>query len=721
MSNLTRKGWLRHEGTVLRNQRREHKQVEVGLPGEARLIRTLLAAGIVAWEWNPAEDALRVPAGFTEIFGRPPASVPTINAALAIIHADDRAAVAAALARALRSKDGTEHEVEFRVGWPDGTIRWRHAQASVERRASGIRLFGISHDITKRKQAEAEQQKSEDRLARAIAASRISIWEWDVSSDALQVSVNFDELFGRAPGSLQTMAGVLEAVHPEDRKIIKTAIEQALRTDHEHRAEFRAIWLDGTLRWLAAKGSAERSASGEPLRLVGIIHDVTQRKEFEEQIRHLAYYDSLTGLANRVLFGRHLELALETVDEQNGIALHWVDLDQFKAINDTLGHVMGDVLLREAADRLRGCISESDVVARLAGDEFAVIQTGLGTLSHATLLAQRILHALSKPYEIEGRQVRISASIGIAHVAGGGIRSEEVVKRADLALHRAKMDGRGAFRCFDPAMDEAARLNQELKVNLRIALPRDELELHFQPLIALHSGEITCCEALLRWRHPTRGLISPADFIAISEESGMIEPIGEWTLRTACREAVRWPCPIRVAVNLSPVQFRNPGLLQIVTVALEESGLAAKQLELEITESVLLKDDEANLATLRQLRALGVRIALDDFGTGFSSLGYLLRFGFDKIKIDRSFIVGLPDRDDTKAIVRAIIGMGRNLGISIAAEGVETAEQLEALRHQGCDEAQGYLISRPIPAAEVAAFIGSRRRRAATGSAHPSA
>jgi diguanylate cyclase (GGDEF)-like protein len=418
----------------------------------------------------------------------------------------------------------------------------------------------------------------------------------------------------------------------------------------------------------------------------------------------MAYHDPLTDLANRRLFHQELEQALAGLRPGELLALHCIDLDQFKGVNDTLGHAAGDALLRQAAQRLRLCLPQGGLVARLGGDEFAIIQTGLHGREEAAAFARMIGEVLDRDYQIDDRQAVVGVSIGIC-LASHEDSVPEVVRNADIALYRAKAEGRSTFRFFEPAMDEAVRQKQLLRGGLRSALERGELDLHFQPLVGIRTGEVTGFEALLRWQHPERGMIPPAEFIAVAEEAGLITRMGEWALRAACREAARWPSSIRVAVNLSPVQFRSPSLLQAVTGALAEAGLEAGRLELEITESALLQDDQANLAILQELRGLGLRIALDDFGTGFSSLGYLLRFPFDKIKIDRSFVMGLPDRRESKAVIGAVISMGRSLGISVTAEGVETVEQRDALHRLGCDEAQGYLFSRPVPAAEVPSLM----------------
>jgi diguanylate cyclase (GGDEF)-like protein len=496
-------------------------------------------------------------------------------------------------------------------------------------------------------------------------------------------------------------------IHAEDRERVAAIMTKVISEADESasQVEFRVTFPDGAERWLRAWGCAERGPDGRTARLIGVTLDITDRRLAEEQITYLAYHDPLTDLANRRLFHQTLEQTLAGLRPGEQVALHCIDLDHFKEINDTLGHPVGDVLLRDITDRLRHCIRDTDMVARLGGDEFAIIQVGVNERNDAERLATRIIAVLASVCNIGEQVVATGASIGIALADSPGISASTLMRDADTALYCAKADGGGTARFFDPSMNDGVRKKHEFRIGLRSALEQNELELHFQRLLAVRSGEVTCLEALARWCHPVRGWVPPVDFIPVAEETGLIAPIGEWVLRAACRQAVRWPRPVRVAVNLSPVQFRDPGLLQAVRGALAESGLAAERLELEITESVLLQDNEANLALLRQLRDLGVRIVLDDFGTGFSSLSYLLRFPFDKIKIDRSFVAGLPERGESLAIISAILGMGRNLGITIAAEGVESAAQLEVLRGKGCNEVQGFLFSRPVPETQVAALL----------------
>lgn len=623
------------------------------------------------------------------------------------VHPDDLTGASAAWSRSLESSQ--PYDFEYRLLLAAGNYRWVRSRAAPRHDQQGrvLRWYGTVEDVHHRKLAEVALQESEKRLAHAIAAARFAAWELNLLSGEIEASPGFSALFGLPENALRTLAAVLDAIHPEDCCKVRSTIEQSVltRSGTDYQVEFRVIARDQTVRWLRGQGRAECGTDGQPQRMIGVTQDITAQRLAEQQVSHLAHHDPLTGLANRRLFLQRLEDALALQGQKGWLALHYLDLDQFKAVNDTLGHPVGDRLLLEVANRLRGEVADDGFIARLGGDEFAIIHTGFHGDEEATAFARRVLSVFEDPFELAGQRITTGASIGIALAPRDGTTVEEIVKRADIAQYRAKGDGMGSICFFMSAMEDALRRKQELKAGLQTALALQELELHFQPLVALRSGKATCFETLLRWRHPILGLIPPTDFIPIAEETGLIVPIGDWALRVACREAVSWPLPIRVAVNLSPVQFRSPGLLRSVQDALEKSGLPAERLELEITETVLMQDDEANLAILHQLRALGVRIALDDFGTGYSSLGYLLSFPFDKIKIDRSFVTGLPDKQQSKAIVRAVIGLGQTLGITIAAEGVENPDQASALCNKGCQEAQGYLFSRPVAAQEVAATI----------------
>jgi diguanylate cyclase (GGDEF)-like protein/PAS domain S-box-containing protein len=435
---------------------------------------------------------------------------------------------------------------------------------------------------------------------------------------------------------------------------------------------------------------------------VATFEDITEWRDAQAQIAHMARHDALTNLPNRTLFREELTRALDRSTRQEQVAVFCVDLDNFKEVNDSLGHPIGDELLKEVASRLKTCMREGDTVARLGGDEFAIVQVAKNLqVSQTSTVASRIIDAVSAPYVIQGHQVIVGASVGVSLAPEDGVDSDRLLKNADMALYRAKADGRGAYRFFEVAMDARAQARRLLEIDLRAALSRKEFELFYQPIHDLEANRIISFEALVRWNHPLRGMIPPSDFIPLAEETGLIIPIGDWILRTACMAAAKWSKGVRVAVNLSPMQFKNRNLVASVASALSEARLAADRLELEITESVLLQNSEATLATLYKLRDCGVRIAMDDFGTGYSSLSYLRSFPFDKIKIDRSFVHELATRGDSMAIVRAVTGLGKSLGISTTAEGVETSDQLALLRSEGCNEVQGYLFSRPRPASEV--------------------
>jgi diguanylate cyclase (GGDEF)-like protein/PAS domain S-box-containing protein len=434
-------------------------------------------------------------------------------------------------------------------------------------------------------------------------------------------------------------------------------------------------------------------------------HDITEQRQSEAKIAHMALHDTLTDLPNRALLNERLDGALLRVKRGEIVATLLLDLDNFKTVNDTLGHPAGDKLLVAVASRLRAVVRETDTIARMGGDEFAIVQTSIMQPADATALAHRLIETVSAPYSIDGHQMVIGTSIGIALGPSDGTSPDQLIRNADLALYRAKGDGRGTYSFFERDMDAQMQVRRALEYDLRSALSAGQFEMHYQAVLNLASDTVSGFEALIRWRHPMKGMVAPGAFIPLAEEMGLIVSLGEWALREACATAAKWPGELRIAVNLSPVQFRTPGLVQVIVGALASTGLAPERLELEITESTLLQDSEATLSTLYQLRALGVRIAMDDFGTGYSSLSYLQSFPFDKIKIDRSFIKDIADGVGSLNIVRAVAAMANGLGMTTTAEGVETQEQMDTVRAEGCTEMQGFLFCRPLPASDVEPFL----------------
>jgi diguanylate cyclase (GGDEF)-like protein len=436
--------------------------------------------------------------------------------------------------------------------------------------------------------------------------------------------------------------------------------------------------------------------------------DITERRKADAKISHMALHDALTNLPNRLFFREQMEHRLAHLARDQQFAIFCLDLDGFKRVNDTLGHPIGDKLLREVADRMSGCLGEGDTMARLGGDEFAILQGSVRQPGDAIALAARLFEVVSAPFDLDGVQVIVGVSIGIAIAPTDAADPDQLLKKADLALYRAKTDGRGIYRFFEPQMDALMQARHAMEVDLRKALLNGEFELHYQPLVNLDTQAISGFEALVRWNHPQRGRVPPMDFIPLAEETALILPIGEWVLRQACSDAVKWPSHIRVAVNLSPAQFKMHNLPLMVMGVLAKSGLPAHRLELEITEAVLLVDNASTLDVLHQLRSAGIRISMDDFGTGYSSLSYLRSFPFDKIKIDRSFVHDLASNVDSKAIIRAVAGLGSDLGMATTGEGVETQEELDYLRAEGCTEAQGYFLGRPKPASDVLQLLAEQ-------------
>jgi diguanylate cyclase (GGDEF)-like protein/PAS domain S-box-containing protein len=469
------------------------------------------------------------------------------------------------------------------------------------------------------------------------------------------------------------------------------------------------VKIGGRQRFWALTAKPVHDHAGTFVGYRGVGADVTDKRQAEQHIVHLARYDTVTGLANRAFFREQVERALADVREGGGaVALLFLDLDQFKTVNDTLGHHVGDALLAHVGERLKACVFGANMVARLGGDEFAVLHVSSEQPAGATALARRIIDAFEAPFRLTHNEVASSTSIGIAVAPFHGDQADTLLRSADLALYRAKANGGGCFRFFEPEMQANAQRRRALHTGLRSALENDELTLVYQPLLDLRSGTVVGCEALVRWTSAEWGAVGPAEFIPIAEESGLIVSIGEWVLRQALLQAARWPDPMIIAVNLSPVQFRNQRLLATVVSALAKSGIPPHRLELEITESTFLDAGEQTLEMLANLRLLGVRISLDDFGTGYSSLSYLRRFPFDKIKIDKSFTQDVATRGDSAAIIRAIVALAEALGMSTLAEGIETEEQLARLRDLGCTEAQGYVFSPPRAPADLSEYLAGR-------------
>jgi diguanylate cyclase (GGDEF)-like protein/PAS domain S-box-containing protein len=507
----------------------------------------------------------------------------------------------------------------------------------------------------------------------------------------------------------------LQEIWPQDEWVTHTEALQQIGDTYHSTRNWRHLKADGGEIEVLTFGRRV-TFEGRDGFLVAVV-DITERRKAEARIAHMAHHDGLTNLPNRELYQERLKQALEQSEPGNKrVAVLCVDLDLFKKVNDSFGHPMGDRLLKLVAERLRSEVRGNNLVARLGGDEFAIILASDVSPKEASDYAARVIKVLSACYDIDGIEVVVGASIGIALSPGDGASSEELMRNADMALYRAKSDGGGVHRFFEREMDRQAQKRRDMELDLRRAFANGEFELHYQPLVNIAADRISGFESLLRWRHPEKGMISPADFVPVAEDIGLIVALGEWVLREACTEAVKWPADVRLAVNLSPVQFRSRNLVQVVISALAQSGLSPKRLELEITESLFLAETEANLAILHQLRELGVSISMDDFGTGYSSLSYLRSFPFDKIKIDRSFVKDLAQRSDCVAIVRAISGLGRSLNITTTAEGVETIDQLDWLRAEGCNEAQGYLFSAARPAGEIEQLL-SRFGRGASKAA----
>jgi diguanylate cyclase (GGDEF)-like protein len=549
----------------------------------------------------------------------------------------------------------------------------------------------------------------------------VGSWVWNVETQQMEWSDQMFEILGFEPGEVKTdFEQFAMCMHPEDRETVIEVLKESVIASRSFAVPLRVVLGSGSVRHVQMQGEV---STEDVFQVRGTLQDITEQRRAQEKIRNLAHYDSLTGLANRRRFMERLELARKTALENgHSMGLLYMDLDQFKRINDTLGHTAGDELLQAVGDVLIDKVRTTDVmlcgrtveeseISRLGGDEFAILLTKISSKEDAGQVAHRILEALSVPIPVEGHEIVTTASIGVAVYPDHGDDAETLLKHADRAMYHAKDKGRNNYQYFSKAMDEGALKRLKIESQLRAAIENEAMHLHYQPRVEIASGRITGAEALARWNHPSLGAIPPKDFIPLAEETGLIVPLGEWVLRTACAKGREWVDAghddLRVAVNVSTVQFRDPNLIATVFRALADAGLDPSHLELEITESLVLQDDEATAKILSELRAMGLRIALDDFGTGYSSLSYLARFPLDILKLDRSFVRDVTMNASARGIAAAVISMAHVLGLRVVAEGVDQEEQIRFLKEQGCDELQGFLFSGPLDPDEFLCFRAS--------------
>ncbi|MFZ3322716.1 MAG: EAL domain-containing protein [Usitatibacter sp.] len=671
--------------------------------------------------WNPAAERM---------FGWKESEV--INTATSIVPPD--LVEEASHYRDLAQKGETHLEIETRRLHRDGR--------SIEVSLSAAPIFGADGkvvgtmvtiaDLTQRKLTEAALRESESQLRLAMDAAQLGMWYWETESDRFTYSEGLNVLFGRpAESSLANYRDLRERVHPDDRELVDATLRHAIKQGEDFTADFRVVWPDGSVHWIANRGQVHRGTDGRAQRLIGVAMNITERKIAEQRVAHMAHHDALTGLPNRVLLRDRIQQAIAQA-HRNGtqLAVLFLDLDRFKTINDSLGHQLGDRLLQSVASRILVCVREGDTVSRVGGDEFVIVIPGIGSSSDASGVSGKILEVLASAFHLHGNDLHVAASIGISLYPADGSDAETLMRNADTAMYHAKDSGRGNFQFFTQHMNVAAQQRLNLENALRRALEAREFELHYQPLYDLRDRSVTGFEALLRWNPPGGGgTVAPGDFITVAEDSGLIVPIGEWVLREALRHAKSWQSPGRpltISINVSATQLSRTVFVERLRRLVNEFGIDPDLIELEVTERVIIEGAGDAREALDELAALGVGIAIDDFGTGYSGLAYLKRLPIDTVKIDQSFVRDLTIDPDDKAIVTAIVAMAASLDVEVVAEGIETEEQLEELKRLGCQRGQGYLLARPMTAAQVVRFLavtpvktGAQPKRASVPAGFP--
>ncbi len=680
---------------------------------EERFRRAALMSSDLIHEWDRQSGRISWFGDIDRILGYAEGEFPrNVEGFEKAIHPEDRARLLASVARHFET--GEPFIEEYRVQRKDGsTLHWHHASALLRgSEGQGPRCLGTITDISSRREIEEALRLSEKRYRTLFERNLAGVYRSTLEGRMLDCNESFARIFGYASREevlQQTAWDFYQNPNDRDAAVAKLLERQSL-TNYELCLKRK----DGSAVWVLESENLIEGPDGALSVIEGTTIDITERKRAEEQVKHLAFHDPLTNLPNRLLFNDRLTLAVAQAHRHNQkLAVLFLDLDRFKVINDSLGHSVGDELLRQLAERIQEYVREGDTVARLGGDEFTLLVPGISAEEDAAKIARKVCDAIHDPFWIDGRELFVTTSLGVSVYPSDGHDAETLVRNADSAMYRAKEQGRDNYQLYTPAMNAKAIERLSLESRLRQAVANDELELHFQPFIDLRTAEVLGAEALIRWRHPELGLIPPGDFIPIAELSGLIVPIGEWVLRTACAEARKWHAQgfpgLTVSVNLSSRQFQQADLVSQVASALADTGLEADKLDLEITESNAMQNAEHSINTLWGLKKQGVRISMDDFGTGYSSLNYLKRFPIDRIKLDQSFVRDLPADKDDAAIAMAVIAMGQSLELIVIAEGVETEEQLAFLKGHECDQLQGFLLSRPLPPEAFESFLRKSR------------
>jgi len=692
--------------------RQQKRATDAALAGEALFRATFEQAAIGIAHCSPDGRFLRANGRYCDMLGYSEAELRQ-RGFQDVLHPADLS-VAESLRECLIARQASTPSFEHRELRKDGQVLCTSVSVAMVRDAAGRPDYFVAmvQDVTERKKTEQELSDAERRYRTAFEGAGVGIIHTALDGKLLRVNHKMCAMLGYSDAELRKRHFV-DVTHPEDRELSRDWMKKILASTETPSVEFEKRYLrrDSSVMSALVTAALVRDTDGKPDYFVTMIQDVSARKEAQARLEHQAHHDTLTDLPNRVLLLDRLAQTLNQSRRKNwDAAVLFVDLDRFKSVNDTLGHDLGDLLLKEAARRLVGSVRSEDTVARVGGDEFVVVLCELGDASDAARVARKIGAAMARPFLLEGHEVFVTASIGIAMFPGDGNDGETLIKNADVAMFRAKEAGRNSSEFYAATMNEKAMEKLQLESDLRRAVERNELLLHFQPKVNIAGRKVEGFEALLRWNRAGNGLVSPAVFVPLLEDSGMIVSVGEWVIRAACAQIREWRLaglmPVPVAVNVSAKQFLHGNLSAVIERALQDYGVGAGLLQIEITESDAMQDPERAIRVLGQLKARGIAIAIDDFGTGYSSLGYLKRFPIDLLKLDRSFVTGLPNDSDDVSIARAVIGMAHSLDLKVIAEGVETEEQRAFLANNGCNQMQGYLFSRPVPAAQCASFLG---------------